>query len=661
MNSLFASVAEAIRRSTARLSSLQSDDGAWEGEVVWSPAITAQYVLVRNCIGKSVSGEETADYVKYFWSCRTAEGGWGLHPESQSYLFVTTLVYVALRILGVLPEDSRLTTARDIIRKRGSPLCIPSWGKLWLAFCNLYKYSGINPVMPELWLLPSWLPFHPSRFYCHTRLIYLGMSYLWGRKFCRAEDDLCRLLRKELYSDAYESLDFPRSRGMVSERDCFVPPSAALKSVYAILGCAQNLVPNFLRRRACARALDIITFEQQSTDYVALSPVNGLLNILALHDANPNDPAVEASLSGVNHWLHKDSVSGARFCGARSQAWDTAFVVEAVSSAGENEVVKRILTNAGSFLIANQCTGELPDNAMAYRSSRLGGWCFCDSRHGWPVSDTTAEAMSALMTLRRNGLAKVDLHVLDNALRFLLSRQNPDGGWSSYERRRGSIMLEKLNPSEMFGDCMVEHSYVECTGSALCAFEKFGKCFPDHKENTIVSTAMQRGIRFLLAAQESDGTWQGFWGVNRIYGTLFAVRGLLAAGTNCDSVPVRRACNWLVTHQKADGGWGEHWTGLLENRYVEHLESQVIQTAWALMTLLFAHDDRREVIDRGIAFLIERCGAGGWPRESVAGAFFKTAMLHYDLYREYFPLWALGLYRGWLEEMGKEAKAKTKN
>ena len=156
---------------------------------------------------------------------------------------------------------------------------------------------------------------------------------------------------------------------------------------------------------------------------------------------------------------------------------------------------------------------------------------------------------------------------------------------------------------------------------------------------------MQRGLRFLLAAQKSDGTWQGFWGVNRIYGTLFAVRGLLAAGTNGNCVPVRRACNWLVTHQKADGGWGEHWSGMLKNRYVEHSESQVIQTAWALMTLLFARDDRREVIERGIAYLGERRGAGGWPRESVAGAFFKTAMLHYDLYREYFPLWALGLYK----------------
>lgn len=645
MNSLPASVTEAIRRSISRLSSLQSDNGAWEGEVVWSPVITAQYVIVRNCIGKPVSGEETADYVKYFCSCRTTEGGWGLHPESQSYLFVTTLVYVALRMLGIAPEDSRMASARYIIRKLGSPLCIPSWGKLWLAFCNLYKYSGMNPVMPELWLLPSWLPFHPSRFYCHTRLIYLGMSYLWGRKFCRAEDDLCRLLRKELYADSYESLDFPRSRGMVSDRDCFELPSAALKTVYGIFGRVQNLVPGFLRRRACARALEIITFEQQSTDYAALSPVNGLLNILALYDANPIDPAVEASLSGVKHWLHRDDFSGTRFCGARSQAWDTAFAVEAVCSARTSGPTDRMLTKAGLFLLANQCNTELPAPPVSYRSSRLGGWCFSDSRHGWPVSDTTAEAMSALMTLRRNGLTEVDSGVLENALGFLLSRQNSDGGWSSYERRRGSILLEKLNPSEMFGDCMVEHSYVECTGSALCALDKFIKCFPDHKDNKIISTAMQRGLRFLLAAQKSDGTWQGFWGVNRIYGTLFAVRGLLAAGTNGNCVPVRRACNWLVTHQKADGGWGEHWSGMLKNRYVEHSESQVIQTAWALMTLLFARDDRREVIERGIAYLGERRGAGGWPRESVAGAFFKTAMLHYDLYREYFPLWALGLYK----------------
>ena len=35
---------------------------------------------------------------------------------------------------------------------------------------------------------------------------------------------------------------------------------------------------------------------------------------------------------------------------------------------------------------------------------------------------------------------------------------------------------------------------------------------------------------------------------------------------------------------------------------------------------------------------------GGWPRQDGAGVFFRTAVLDYGLYRQYFPLHALGLY-----------------
>ena len=54
-------------------------------------------------------------------------------------------------------------------------------------------------------------------------------------------------------------------------------------------------------------------------------------------------------------------------------------------------------------------------------------------------------------------------HRLEAAIRFILDRQNADGGFATYERRRGATWLERLNPSEMFGDCMTELSYIECT------------------------------------------------------------------------------------------------------------------------------------------------------------------------------------------------------
>lgn len=55
---------------------------------------------------------------------------------------------------------------------------IPSWGKFWLAAMNLYGWEGLNPLPPEMWLLPYWLIIHPGRYWCHCRMVYLPMRYL---------------------------------------------------------------------------------------------------------------------------------------------------------------------------------------------------------------------------------------------------------------------------------------------------------------------------------------------------------------------------------------------------------------------------------------------------------------------------------------------------
>ena len=82
----------------------------------------------------------------------------------------------------------------------------------------------------------------------------------------------------------------------------------------------------------------------------------------------------------------------------------------------------------------------------------------------------------------------------------------------------------------------------------------------------------------------------------------------------------------------------------LEDRWVA-ADSQVIQTAWAMSALLDAEDPAWSVIERAAHFLAERQNDdGSWPKEEPVGVFFHTALLHYELYRDYFPVWALGLF-----------------
>ena len=121
---------------------------------------------------------------------------------------------------------------------------------------------------------------------------------------------------------------------------------------------------------------------------------------------------------------------------------------------------------------------------------------------------------------------------------------------------------------------MTERSYVECTGSAIAALARFRRADPGELADR-VDRAIEHGVRFLRAAQRPDGAWAGFWGINFTYAAFHAVRGLRAAGVDAGDPGLTRAADWLCRVQRADGGWGEHHSGCLEGRYVEHPESQV--------------------------------------------------------------------------------------
>src|SRR5204862_2808451 len=90
--------------------------------------------------------------------------------------------YVALRQLGEPADATWAARARAWLAAHGGPLASASWGKFFLALMNLYDFAGIDPVQPELWLLPRWAPMHPGRMWCHARMVYLPMSFLYGRR-----------------------------------------------------------------------------------------------------------------------------------------------------------------------------------------------------------------------------------------------------------------------------------------------------------------------------------------------------------------------------------------------------------------------------------------------------------------------------------------------
>lgn len=554
----------ALERAVQSLISRQRADGSWEGEVVWCPMLPAQYVLMCHVTQTSMSTERQQAILQQFKTTRLSCDLWGLHDKSQPYLFVTTLVYVAARILGVQKEDPLLAPALKFIREQGGVLAIPTWGKFWLAMLNLYDWCGVNPVLPEAWLLPKWIPAHPGNFYCHTRLIYMPMGFIYGRKFQVPLTSLIKTLRSELYVDDYQQINFSATRLMLRQEEVYNPPSAVLKLIYKLSNLYERWHHKGWRQEAITQMLDCICFELQTTNYTSLSPVSGLLNMIALWLHDPNDADRHKALERFEGWIWQDEPAGLRVTGARSSTWDTGFAIQALQAANPHVDVSESLLRAQQFLGTQQIRTTFSNIEDFHRIDPKGGFCFAGVWHGWPVSDCTAEALLALLDAPFEVTANCNLL---NAVEFILRCQNADGGFGSYERRKVASTLEWMNPAEMFANSMTEHSYIECTASCLMALREFRTDYPKMMSDKI-DTAIQRAGLWLRQQQNSDGSWSGFWGVNFIYGTMFGIQGLLAATNNLKDACVDKACGWLVSKQRPDGGWGEHFQGCLSNQYI---------------------------------------------------------------------------------------------
>ncbi|XP_032073724.1 lanosterol synthase-like [Thamnophis elegans] len=280
-----------------------------------------------------------------------------------------------------------------------------------------------------------------------------------------------------------------------------------------------------------------------------------------------------------------------------------------------------------------------------------GGFPFRNRDNNWIVSDGTAEAIRALMLLEEQ-CPFIEDHIapqrIFDAVNVILNMRNSDGGFSSYETRRGNWLLEAVNCAETYGDCMVDHTYVECTSSVMQALKHFQKKFPDHRREEISDT-LHKALQYCRNTQKADGSWLGRWGVCFIYGTWFALEAFACLGYTyhnglaCNEVT--KACAWLVSKQMKDGGWGEEFESYKFRKYIQHTISQIHQTAWALLGLMAARYPDVHVLERGIQVLIDKQRAiGDWPQGDIATGFYKAGILHYSAYRNIFPIYALARF-----------------
>ncbi len=632
---------QATKKGLDFLVSIQGQDGSWRGDYGGPMFLLPMYVAACHIVEQPIVEPRKTGIITTFKNAQNDDGSVGLHVEDEGSMFASVLSYVALRLLGVPPGDPVAASMGEWIRRNGTALGCASWGKLVLALLNLYPYEGLQPILPELWLMPYAVPFHPGRMWCHSRQVYLPMAYLYGMKATIEASDLIHALRGEIYDRPYDEIDFSRHRDDVAPSDDRFPVTPWLRLGQQLMAGYEKVHPTGFRQRALESLFDHIRYEDEATHYIDIGPVNSVLNTIVHHFDDPRGEALRKSLAALDGYLW-DSPDGLKLNGYNSTAlWDTAFAVQAIMATPFAAEHHGSLTRAHGYIRDNQVVDDPPDRVRYYRHASRGGWPFSDRLHGWPITDCTAEGFKSAVALEAIGIEPLDESLLQDTVRLLLSFQNRDGGWATYEKQRAGAWLEWLNPSQIFGGIMADYSYVECTSACIQALVQAKRRFPMRFDRSI-DRAVRRGVKFIKSRQRPAGGWEGSWAVCFTYGTWFGVSGLVAAGVPASDPCLRRASGFLIQRQNRDGGWGEHHSSCTRGRYVRDEQSRVVQTSWALLALGRAGLGGIESARRAGRFLIRSQQADGdWPAEPLVGVFNKTALINYDNYRRYFPIWAL--------------------
>lgn len=465
------------------------------------------------------------------------------------------------------------------------------------------------------------------------RQVYLPMSYIWSRKFQYPLTPLTRSLRNELFVEPYSSINFASHRNTIASTDNYHPKTAVLRSLNWLLVNVYNpyLRLNFLQKRSEEWAYELIRREDENTEYANLGPVNAPMNLLAcyIHDG-PDAETVQRHRDRMHDFLWMKH-EGMLMNGTNGvQTWDTAFTIQAVTEAGfaEDEEFRPVLRKTLEFLDEQQIREDCPDMDICYRQQRKGAWAFSEKDQGYAVSDTTAEGLKSVLLLQAlPGYPKLlsDARLRDT-VDTLLTMQNPSGGFASYELQRGSEYMELLNAAEVFGRIMVEYDYPECTTSVVIGLSQFKKYDSSYRADDINRT-IERALGYIHHAQRPDGFWYGAWGICFTYATMFATESLKSVGEDySNSLYARKACEALLRKQRSDGGWGESYKSCEISEWVEHPDgSQVVNTCWALLALMYAECPDGEAIGKGIKLLMERQQSdGSWLQEGIEGVFNKS-------------------------------------
>ena len=604
--------ATALERGRDALLAMQHPDGWWKGVLDTNVTMDAEDLLLRQFLGVLTPAQASAT-AAWIRSQQRDDGTWATFHGGPADLSTTVEAYTALRLAGDPADAAHLEKARAFILEHGGIERTRIFTRLWLALFGVWPWAALPALPPEVILLPRWFPLNIYDFACWARQTIVPLTVVSALRPVRP-----------LPFDLDELFAGSAPRGRSSLRTW----GGRFEALDRLLHHYERRPSARLRRRALAEAEQWIVDRQEADgSWGGIQPpwVYSMI-ALSLRGYALDHPVMRAGFDGLDAFtVYEDGTRRLEAC--QSPVWDTAWAVLALSDAGVAADDEQLVRAAGWLLDEEiRVTGDWSVRRPALPP---GGWAFEFANDNYPDVDDTSEVVLALRRVIHSGAADA----IDRGVAWTLGMQCRDGGWAAFDVDNTRELCRRL-PFCDFGE-VIDPPSADVTAHMVEMLAVLGRR----------GAPLDRGVDWLWAAQEDDGSWFGRWGANHVYGTGAAVPALVAAGVPADDLRLRRAISWLTDHQNADGGWGEDLRSYDDVSWRGRGRSTPSQTAWALLALL-AVDDRGDATRRGVDCLAGAQRADGtWDEPEFTGTGFPGDFyINYHLYRQVFPVMALGRY-----------------
>jgi|CXWL01.1.fsa_nt_gi squalene-hopene/tetraprenyl-beta-curcumene cyclase len=628
---------EAIRRSQLWFLDQQDpDQGYWVAELEADTTLTAEYLMLRRFLGVADQQRE-AQVVRYLISMQLPEGGWPIYYGGPAEISASVKAYFALKLGGVSADEPFMVRGRDAILAMGGVVSANVFTKITLALFGQYDWRGVPSMPPEIMLLPKSFYFSIYAISYWSRAVLIPLLIIFAhRPVCAISeeqgiDELFVGLRQQV---RYRHVaPFKKDARWLTWRNFFITVDGPLKWY--------DRHPFHALRQ---KGLDT------ATEWM-LTRMNGAGGLGAIYPAMANSvvalrclgysqdhPYVVKALKEIEALevpgLDEEGQATLHMQPCFSPVWDTSLLLNALFESGMPQD-HEAFTKAGQWLMEKQAK-TVADWQVSSPTAQPGGWYFQFENEHYPDVDDSAVVLMALAKLKM-GNPQEQRDSMARGYRWVMAMQGADGGWGAYDKDNNREIFNLIP----FADhrALLDPSTADLAGRCL---ELLGTLGYDRRH-----PAVKPALDFIKREQEEDGSWYGRWGVNYIYGTWSVLAGLRTIGEDMSAPYIRRAVEWLESTQNPDGGWGESCLSYEDRGWSGQGESMPSQTAWALIALLSAGAIDSISVVRGVHYLLRHQGKdGSWKEVKHTGTGFpRVFYLRYHWYCQYFPLWALAMYR----------------